>query len=129
MSATKTAIEKLTPEQLRMLELVLADEKSNKEIADELGIHINTFYQRKNKKIFQEALKDQYKEGIRSAQAVFAGKAAYAAKRIAEMIDDPEATRVQFQAACKVYDSAVGITIDDFEDRLIAIEESVTREV
>lgn len=128
MSTKKSAMEKLNPDQLKMLSLIL-EGKNNLEIAKELDIHINTFYQRRAKDVFQEALRESYKDAVSTAQGIFSQKAAWAAKRIIEMVDDPEATRVQFQAACKVYDSAVGVTIEDFEDRLLAVEESVTREV
>lgn len=122
------AIDKLKPEQVDLLERVLRGE-TYKQIASDLGIHINTLYKRKERPEFQEALKEAQRAGIMQAQAVFTNKAAWAAKKIVEMVDDPEATRVQFQAACKVYDSAVGITVEEFEDRIIALEESITREV
>lgn len=122
------AWEKLSDEQIEMLGYVL-EGKTWVEISEKMNVHINTVYKRKNKEAFQVALKEKQKEGVRQAQAVFANKAAWAAQKIINMVDDPEATRVQFQAACKVYDSAVGITVEDFEDRIIALEESITREV
>lgn len=122
------AYDKLNDEQIRMLALVL-EGKTYVQIADEMGVHINTVYQRKNKEDFKAALKERYQEAVGQAQRVFSTKAAWAAQKIVDMVDDPEATRVQFQAACKVYDSAVGVTIEEFEDRLIEIEDSVTREV
>lgn len=125
---TEHAIDKLKPEQLEMLELVL-EGKTWVEISEIMNLHINTVYKRKNKEDFQAALKEKRRDGIRQAQAVFANKAAWAAKRIIEMVDDPEATRVQFQAATFVYQAGVGITIEEFAERLEEVEASVTREV
>lgn len=128
MTEVKSAVEKLKPEQMEMLQYVL-EGKTWVDISELMGLHIQTVYKRKNKEDFQAALKEKRKDCIRLAQAVFSNKAAWAAKRIIEMVDDPDVTRVQFQAATFVYTQGVGITVEEFADRLEELEQSVTREV
>ena len=123
-----TAVEQLEPEKLEMLAYTL-EGMTWKDMSEKMGVHINTIYKRKNSDDFQAALKEKHRECVRQAQNVFANKAAWAAQKIIDMVDDPETTRVQFQAATFVYEAGVGITIEEFEDRLIDIEESITREV
>ncbi len=71
----------------------------------------------------------QQKDMAKTAQNVFAGKAVYAAKRIIEMIDDKETTRIQFAAAVKVFEVSTQASIESFEKRIEELEEAITREV
>lgn len=124
----KLADSDLTEDQCKLIEDLLAG-KTVREIADELGIHYNTVLQRKKKPLVKKALQDLRKEYMVSAQNKFVAKASWAAQKIIDMVDDPNATRVQFQAACKIYDVGVSIGIEELEERVIALEEQVTREV
>lgn len=118
----------LTDDQIQLIEWI-AEGKPCKEMAEIWGCHINTITARKKHPAVVAALRDARRAGVNRAQAVFMNKAAWAAQKIVDMVDDPEATRVQFQAACKVYDSSVGTSVEDMEERIIALEEQITREV
>jgi hypothetical protein len=124
----KTDYSIITEEQAQLVEMLSKGMKMQ-EIADVLGVHINTVTNRKKSPIVQSALKEVRKEAVRMAQNLMGNKATWAAQKIIDMVDDPDATRVQYQAACKVYDAGIGITVEDFEERLEKLEESVTREV
>ena len=118
----------LTDKQSRAVELLILGTTVVK-VAKEMEVSEQTLHKWKKKPEFVEALTQAKKEAIKKAQLVFSVKAEYAAKRLVEMIDDKDATTVQFKAATFVYSSAIGGTIEDFEERLLQIEESVTREV
>ncbi len=101
----------------------------NTEIAQELRVHFNTITNWKKNDVFKEEMRSQRKELCRTAQNVIANKAEYAARRICEMIDEADTTRIQFAAAVKVYETAIQTSIEDFENRIEELEQAITREV
>lgn len=108
---------------------MLLEGKPQTEIALQLGVHFNTIGNWKKNEAYKEELSRQRKEMTKSAYNIFAGKAEYAARRIVEMIDDKEVNRIQFSAACKVFDTATATSVEDFEKRIEELEDKITREV
>ncbi len=121
-------ITELSEPQLKCIGFLL-EGRTHQDISGEIGVHYNTITNWKKNDLFKGEMARQRKELAKNAQNVFANKAEYAAKRIVEMIDEPDTNRIQFAAAVKVYDSASQISIEDFEKRIEELEEAITREV
>jgi len=118
----------LTSAQLSAIDQIL-EGRHYKDIAEDVGVHINTLTKWRCNKNFSAELNKKRKQATKEAQAVMTSNASYAAQRIIEMINDKEVSRTQLTAAIKVYDSAVGSTIAEFEERLEVLEETITRQV
>lgn len=114
----------LTEPQLQAVERILAGE-AFQSIADDLGIHINTLRKWRNKKEFVAELARQRQTLVKEAQSILSAAASHAARRLVEMMDDPNTTRNQLDAAKKVYDAAIQGGLIEFEDRLNNLEEAL----
>jgi transcriptional regulator with XRE-family HTH domain len=118
----------LNPAQEKAIELIMAG-RHYKDVAEEVGVSVTTVGNWRSNKNFAKALNKQKLGAAKAAQGVMAASATYAAQRIIEMIDDKEATRTQLAAAVKVYESAIGSTIEEFEARIQVLEDSITRQI
>jgi transposase-like protein len=118
----------LSPGQLTAIDLIVAGQ-TYKSIAEQVGVHYNTLAKWRMNKNFVKELNKSRKEAIKGAQAIMATNASYAAERIIQIMDDPEATRTQLAAARLVYEYGIGTSVEEFEERMEKLEESITRQV
>ncbi len=115
----------LSDQKLHALDLMMTGKMNLKQIAEEVGVAYQTLRSWKTQKDFIAELALRRREASAQAQAILQDKATHAAIRMAEMIDDPEANRINFQACKVVLEMAVQSGMIEFEERLMTLEEAL----
>ncbi len=115
----------LTEAQVKAIDLMVEGKKSFKEIATECGVAYQTVRSWRIKPIFVSELAARRREATVEAQSRLMAKANYAADKLIGMMDDKNATRIQFQAAKAVLDMALASGFIEFEERLQTLEDAL----
>lgn len=116
----------LTDVQAKAIELMLEGDKTQKQIADELGVAHQTVRGWRMKPEFIAELATRRREACADAQQRLMAKANHAADRLIEMMDDPKANRINFQACKAVLEMALQSGFIEFEERLLVLEEALS---
>jgi len=115
----------LNEQQMKAIELMIDGEKNYKDIAKECGVEYQTLRKWRMKPEFIKELADRRREASSEAQSMLMSKAIHAAKKLISMIDDKDATRIQFQAAKAVLEMALQSGFIEFEERLQVLEDAL----
>jgi len=118
-------VDTLTPVQQKAIELMIDGTHTMKEIAVQCEVSYQTLRKWRMKKEFIAELASLRREACSEAQQRLMAKANHAADRLIEMMDDPEANRVNFQASKLVLELALQSGFVEFEERLLVLEEAL----
>ena len=115
----------LDEQHLKAIELMVDGDKNYKTIAQELGIAHQTLRKWRMQPEFIKELASRRREAMSEAQAKLMAKADHAANRLIEMMDDPKANRINFQAAKVILEMALASGFIEFEERLQSLEDAL----
>lgn len=115
----------LTPQQNKAIDLMVDGDKSYKDIAKEVDVEYQTLRKWRMKPEFIKELASRRRESSSEAQSMLMSKALHAARKLISMIDDKDATRIQFQAAKAVLEMALQSGFIEFEERLQTLEDAL----
>ena len=116
----------LNEQQKKAIELMIDGELKYKEIAAEVGVEYQTLRKWRMKPEFIKELASLRREASSEAQSKLMAKANHAADKMISMIDDKDATRIQFQAAKAVLEMALQSGFIEFEERLQQLEDALS---
>lgn len=115
----------LNDQHLKAIELMIDGDKNYKQIAAELKIEYQTLRKWRTQPEFIKELAARRRESMSEAQAKLMAKANHAADKLIAMMDDKDATRIQFQAAKVILEMGLASGFIEFEERLQALEDAL----
>ncbi len=115
----------LSDSQMKAIDLMVEGKLNLKQIAAEVEAGYQTVRKWRTQKDFVAELAQRRREASSEAQAKLQASANHAAERLIAMIDDPDANRINFQAAKAVLEMALQSGFIEFEERLQQLEEAL----
>lgn len=123
-----TRKEQLSPQQHDAIQMIL-DGANNFQVADKLGVHVETVRRWRKAKIFAREFVKNKNEAMETAKSILQTNATSAAQKLVDMIDDGNITRNQYNASIKVLEMSFQFAeIDEMRERIAKLEAGVNRE-
>lgn len=93
----------LSPKQHKALRMLL-NGKGNTEVADELGVHVDTVLNWRRSRTFAKIYRKEINAATKVAMSILQANASHAAQTLVQMIDNKEFTKGQYNACKSVLD-------------------------
>lgn len=118
----------LTGKQLAAIDMIIAG-VYHKDIAEQLGVHVNTMKKWRAQKLFAAELNKRKKEVMKTAHGVLMANATKAVQQLVELMDEKKPDRNKIALLWKIYEEGKTSAIEDYEDRIERLEEAVSTQV
>jgi hypothetical protein len=116
----------LSEQQQKALDLMIEGSLNLKQIAKEVGVAYQTVRKWRSTNVeFKAELLSRHRDALVEAQSLLQSKVVHAMKRMIEMMDDPKANRINFQACKAVIDLANMTTILEFQEEVEQLKEAL----